>query len=276
MSKIEHWNTYNTTGIKKESLYRYMSLDKLMSLLTTKSIYMPTMDRFDDKLEGISTFDITELQVHYETCFIDREEDIAPAMLKDWKEQKEISASHLKSISKKMVWNQKAHYVSCWFSSDRESDGMWRNYAKEDGFAIKVNRKQFQDKVMQSMALNTLSRKQNIIAGRVKYQDFPRVIENEQENTVLYLAFRKDESFQHENEYRIVLVDKSQEDKPNFFSYQLENFEELDITIIAHPAMTDDVFLKAKADFEALGEHIKVQKSELEPFYQLVDRVKQL
>jgi hypothetical protein len=112
MGKTEHWKTYNTTGIKKEFLYRYMSLDKLMSLLTTKSIYMPTMDRFDDKLEGISTYNITELQVHYETCFIDREDEIAPTMLKDWKEQKEKSAYHLKAISKKMIWNQKAHYVS--------------------------------------------------------------------------------------------------------------------------------------------------------------------
>jgi hypothetical protein len=276
MGKIKQWNTYKTKGIKKESLYRYMSLDKLISLLTTKSIYMPTMDRFDDKLEGISTYDITELQVHYETCFIDREEEIAPAMLNDWKVQKEISASHLKAISKKMIWNQKAHYVSCWFCSNRESDGMWRNYAKEDGFAIKVDRKQFQKKVKESININTLSPKQNIIVGRVKYQDFPRVIENEQENTVLYLAFRKDESFQHEKEYRIVLVDKNVNDKPNHFSYKLENFEELNITIIAHPAMKDDVYLKAKAEFEALGEHIKVQKSELEPFYQLVDRVKEL
>lgn len=276
MSKNEQWNTYHTKGIKRKSLFRYMSKDKLLSLLISKSVYMPTMDRFDDKLEGISTYDITEIKVHYETCFIDREEEIAPAMLKDWKEQKEISASHLKAISKKMIWNQKAHYVSCWFSSDRESDGMWRNYAKENGFAIKVNRKQFQKKVKQSIAINSLSESQSLVVGRVKYQDFPRVIEDEQANTVLYLAFRKDESFEHEKEYRLVIIDKSEEDKPNHFLYELENFEELDITIIAHPAMNRDVYIKAKAEFEALGNHIKVQKSELEPFYQLVDRVKEL
>lgn len=276
MSKNEQWNTYYTKGIKKKSLYRYMAKDKLLSLLTTKSVYMPTMDRFDDKLEGISTYNITELQVHYETCFIDREDEIALAMLKDWKEQKEKSAYHLKAISKKMIWNQKAHYVSCWFSSDRESDGMWRNYAKENGFAIKVDRKKFQKKVKQSLGINSLSQKQNLILGRVKYQDFPRVIEDEQGNTVLHLAFRKDESFEHEREYRMVLVDKSEGDKPNHFLYELENFEELDITIIAHPAMKDDVYLKSKAKFEALGEHIKVKKSELEPFYQLIDRVKEL
>lgn len=274
---FKKWNTYNTENINKDYLFRYMSKSKVLSFLETKSLYMPSMNRFDDKLEGISTYDITEVRIAYELCFIDREDEINPEIIEYWKKNKEMSKDKLMYIRDTLKRTQESHYISCWFNSNRESDGMWRFYAKEDGFAIKVNRKQFQDKIETSIPFNGLKEKQRIVVGRIKYQDYPRVIQNEKENTVLYLAFRKDESFSHEKEYRVVLIDlNDDEQKPNNFLYKIDEFDDLEITIITHPAMPESQFQECKASFESLGKNITVQKSELEPFYQFFDRTKKL
>ncbi|WP_127136692.1 DUF2971 domain-containing protein [Flagellimonas oceanensis] len=278
MSKLfRKWNTYNTKSINKDYLFRYMSKSKVLSLLETKSLYMPSMNRFDDKLEGISTYDITEVRVAYEFCFIDREEKINPELIEDWKQAKEVSKEKLLHISKTLRKTQESHYISCWFNSNRESDGMWRFYAKENGFAVKVNRRKFQNKIKSSIPLNDLQEKQRIVVGRIKYQDYPRVIENEKDNTVLYLSFRKDESFSHEKEYRVVFIDLNTDaEKPNHVVYKIIDFEELEITIITHPAMPEEKFEESKVLFESLGKNITVQKSELEPFYQFFDRTEKL
>src|SRR5690606_6520919 len=135
----------------------------------------------------------------------------------------------------------------------------------------------FQNKIKTSIPINNLKEKQRIVAGRIKYQDYPRVIQNEKENTVLYLAYRKDESFSHENEYRIALIDLNDDKKkPNHFLYEIDGFDDLEITIITHPTMSESQFQECKIHFESLGENITVQKSELEPFYQFFDRTKQL
>ncbi len=273
---FEKWNTYNTKSINKDYLFRYMSKSKILSLLETKSLYMPSMNRFDDKLEGISTYDITEVRTAYECCFIDKEDKINPELIEDWKQIKEISKEKLLHISSKLKKTQQSHYISCWFNSNRESDGMWRFYAKEDGFAIKVNRKQFQNKIKSSIPLNDLQEKQRMVVGRIKYQDYPRVIENEIESTVLYLSFRKDESFSHEKEYRVALIDLNDKEKPDHIVYKINDFEDIEITIITHPAMLEEQYKECKAQFESLGKNIVVQKSELEPFYQFFERTKQL
>ena len=167
--------------------------------------------------------------------------------------------------------------MSCWFNSDRESDGMWRFYGRDNGFAIRVGRKELQEKVKKSVNHNIDTFKQGIVAGRINYQDFPRVIEKEKESRVRYLAFRKDESFSHEKEYRVVMVNLTEEAiSLGHRMYKILEFDELDIIIIVHPKMSDSGFEKYKKLFESYGENIKVIKSELEPFYKLPDRIKEL
>ena len=272
---LKLWNTYHTRGIKSEYLFRYMDRNKIDSFLTTKSLYMPLMHRFDDKLEGISTYDITEVRTAYQFSFLDREEDILPDKLEFWKAEKRKSEKILKSIKLKLERTQTSHYVSCWFNSNRESDGMWRFYAKENGFAIKVKRKDFQKEIQKSIKTNLTSENQKIVVGRIVYQDYPRVVEKE--NTVLYLAFRKDESFSHEKEYRIVIIDPNRDSKKSdHIQYKINGFEGIEIKVIAHPAMSEEEFQKNKKYFESLGDNIIVEKSELEPFYQFYDRINSL
>lgn len=272
---IKKWNTYHTRGIQKKYVYRYMDERKVLSFLEHGALYMPSMNRFDDKLEGISTYDITEVKTAYDICFVDDENSIDPNMMEDWQNLKEVSKEKLRRIGKQLEKSQEGHYVSCWFNSNRESDGMWRFYSRENGFAVRMDRKLFQEAIKKSINTNLTSNSQRVIVGRIKYQDYPRVIENEQASTVLYLAFRKDESFSHEKEYRVVVLDTSSGTKPNFFSYQLKDFQDLPITIIVHPAMGEPMYQDYKQRFQSYGSNIIVRKSELEPFYQFYDRLKE-
>ena len=243
---LKRWNTYHTKGIRKKYLFRYMDESKVISFLESQSIYMAAMTRFEDKLEGISTYDITEVINAYEACFMDEEKDIKKDMLESWKELRQNRLGKLKEISKQLSVVQNCHFVSCWFNSDKESHGMWSYYAKENGFAVKIDRKELQNTFKNSLDINLSNEKQGVVVGRIKYQDFPNVILNESENQVLYKAFRKDDSFAHEKEYRFVLIDTSLEKKEDHFLFKLTDFDDLKITIKAHPKMCDKQFKNFK------------------------------
>lgn len=274
MPRIPRWQTYNTKDIRDEYLFRYTKKSHVIDFLKSENLYMTQMNRFDDKLEGISTFDIQELMISYNNFFQDNFKD-SGNYSEMYKQQCKTDAKpRLQNVLERLNQGQAKHYVSCWFNAQRESDGMWRFYGREDGFAIRVNRLEFQRKIQDSVNSN-LSGAQRIIAGRVKYQDYLKGEQNIGGQTVLYLAFRKDTSFSHENEYRFVIVDDSTK-LPNHQYYKLNSFSDLEVTIICHPGMPHENFLKAKEEFQKHGINITVKKSELEPFYQLQKRTKKL
>lgn len=269
------WNTYHTQFLKYQYLFRYTKKERIINMLQNQNLYMTRMDRFDDKLEGISTFDITELLTSYKDYFQDDLNDydgLSPhykgLVKKDAKER-------LLKVRQRLMAGQKQHFVSCWYNSNRESDGMWRFYGKENGFAIKVAQNDFQKSLKESVDINATVDGQFVVAGKIRYQDFPNVIKNEETNSVLYLAFRKDIAFAHENEYRLVFVNQPKTNR-NHISYQIKNFSSLFFTIICHPAMEHNEYLKVKEELETYRDNVCVKKSELEPFYQLFSRTKNL
>jgi len=271
---IKKWGTYHTKFLKHEYLFRYTKKEHIIDMFQYQSLYLTQMDRFDDKLEGISTFDIPELLSSYKDFFQDdiKDDSYSPYYLNLIKED---AKNRLNNVRKRLLDGQRLHFVSCWFNSNRESDGMWRFYGKENGFAIKVSLKALEKSIQESVDINAVANNQFVRVGKIKYQDFPNVMNNEPSNSVLYLAFRKDDAFSHENEYRIVFMDRT--DYPqNYKFYKIKNFSKLDITIICHPGMEHLEFLEAKIEFEKFGSNIHVKKSELEPFYQLFSRTKEI
>lgn len=102
------------------------------------------------------------------------------------------------------------------------------------------------------------------------------MIFSEEESQVKYLAFRKDNSFEHEKEYRVVMLDTSSSGQEDHKRYKITSFNELDITIIVDPEIDDDSFVQLKTELEGLGGNISVVRSELEPFYQFKKRTERL
>lgn len=272
--ELKPWDTYNTRGIRKKYLFRYTNKLKLIHFLTTKSLYLTKMGRFDDHLEGISTFDITELLVAYQTCYIEKESDVVPKLLREWQRHVKNSKKTLARISRDLNFTQNRHFVSCWFNSERESHSMWSYYAEENGFSIKLDRKNFQLLIKQSVKENFIPNEQGVVVGRIKYQDFPRVVYHEEQNLMKYLAFRKDESFSHEREYRVVLIDRTNSAATSDHRLlKIKNFDRLKIEVIAHPKMSDRNFDRISEELQAHGSNIHFRKSELEPFYKFRERI---
>lgn len=275
MSSEKTWGTYHTQLLKKDYLFRYTKKEFVIGFLKTQSLYLTQMSRFDDKLEGISTFDITELLHSYKDYFQDNPLDYDGLSIHYRELVRDDAKKRLYNVRNRLLRGQKKHYVSCWFNSNKESDGMWRNYAKQDGFAIKLELKAFQNRIKKSVDSNITNNNQFVRVGKIKYQDFTEVHSNESKNSVLYLAYRKDLSFQHENEYRVVMVDTKERNQEAIL-YNIKDFSDLEISIICHPGMRHDDYEKAKIELEKYGNNISVQKSELEPFYQLISRTQDL
>lgn len=99
------------------SLWRYMDLTKLLSLLEYKKLHCPRADKFEDPFEGIWPRASREAAARY------LESNGLPT----------TGTEILNLIKPSDV------YISCWHASDHESAGMWKLYLKSDeGVAIRT------------------------------------------------------------------------------------------------------------------------------------------
>ncbi len=90
------------------TVWRYLSLAKLLAMLKNKSIYFSRTDFFDDPFEGSFT----------------------KGSLIDDADGGGYSMGHSYYCAKHMPFHS---FVSCWHSSEVESIALWKIYAKEEG-----------------------------------------------------------------------------------------------------------------------------------------------
>ncbi len=96
-------------------VWRFMSVEKLLGLLSSQSIYFPRADKFDDPYEGIIP---------------SGSENAIKEELPDYAARALIAVSNN---------NKYLFYVSCWHENISESAAMWNLYAsKNSGIAIKT------------------------------------------------------------------------------------------------------------------------------------------
>jgi hypothetical protein len=137
----------------------------------------------------------------------------------------------------KILQIQSSHYVSCWFSKQRESMAMWNLYSNPDGIALKIPFKILKNQ------LKPNSEEQNIqdyFCGKVEYQDFrnQNVYPDNGLSKIKKVSLRKDVSFSHENEIRFVIkTDKTTDDLELGIKSEPLNLKELDLKIVCHPKM---------------------------------------
>ena len=114
-------------------IWRYMSLEKFLSLIENKELYFCRVDLFEDKHEA--TLPIIDKNNFYY------------------------------SEENKNYWEneRKRHFVNCWIESPHELSLMWTAYAK-DGLAIKTTAGNLKKSLNDS--------EENIYLSRVKYIDY--------------------------------------------------------------------------------------------------------
>lgn len=257
------FETYHTKTLDERYVYRYLTIDKLIDFLDTNSLYLARLDTFEDNLENIEPYDIIELKFLISTKPI----DASPAINeKKWDEIIDNNKKQLLKIQNNLIEKQKKRFVSCWILSDVESFGMWDTYGKE-GFVIRFNRDYFEKIIKESISAQTepTSKIDLLFVGKVLYQDFEKMLHNEEKSIIEYSAFRKHLSFVHESEYRIVGFTNNVENEIGL-RYKLPNIEELDFEIFANPRFTNFQFQQYSKILEKYTKLKKLKNSELKIF----------
>ena len=176
----------------KDTLWRYLSLEKFVSLLSTQSLYFARADTFDDKFEGHVPLLIEE---YYE------------------KETKRLGTNGSQAVMK--LWHEwrKCVMCSCWHRGSQESIGMWGRYdLHNSGIAIKTT--------MQCLKSSFTDKEDvDVHIGGVRYKEHQDIKppKNIREIHTIYLPFfYKRTAFEFENEVRAI-IDASRYIKEDFF-----------------------------------------------------------
>jgi uncharacterized protein (DUF952 family) len=103
-----------------QTIWRYISFTKFVSMLTDQSLFFCRVDRLQDKWEGV----------------------YPQGMVDYWSRTfEEVSSNDGKNYTLKDLITKRiipSHFVNCWYISEFESDAMWRLYSQNDeGIAIR-------------------------------------------------------------------------------------------------------------------------------------------
>lgn len=150
-------------------IWRYIDLEKFISLLHTRSLFLCRLDDFKDQWEGSWPKPIVE------------------ALKTNWQAG---PADHFLQVSSRL---RCTHYVSCWHASPSESAALWDLYSGRSGVAIRST--------VRSL-IASISDTKDYYLGWVKYIDFDKY--DVPELNMLVPPFYKRKSFEHEREIRVL------------------------------------------------------------------------
>lgn len=160
----------------EDFLWRYMSFEKFVSLLATKSLFYTRADKFDDPFEGFTP----------------------PLVKEDY--QRTVGDTNIYEDFQKNF--RKYALCSCWHHGNEESIAMWDKYHMHNsGIAIKTKYKDFKA---------CLGEGYRVFLGKIEYinhYEYP-VPHNIKDLSPLYTwYFHKRKTFEHEKEFRAIFFD---------------------------------------------------------------------
>ena len=169
------------------TIWRYMDLAKLLSLLEERALYFPRADMFEDPYEGaLSTAGVNALKAAQDAG--------------------EYPASMVDQIVKFPKEFRRQMFISCWHANNFESAAMWKLYlSSNEGIAIRSDH----EALVSALAEATICARTTL----VRYLDYDR--EHFPFGNVFFPYVHKRRSFAHESELRAIIwrdedVNKSQ------------------------------------------------------------------
>ena len=179
----DDWNT----------LWRYMSLEKFVNMLETKSLFFTRADKFEDPFEGFTP----------------------PALVESYRKsvKRVILDESFTEVLIKISENSRKYVMcNCWHQNEEESMAMWEKYhMRNGGIAIKTT--------VQDLK-NSLLNRFDVFIGEIEYiyhktydYNFIQHYTNTKTNTKLssdkrwtyFPYFHKRKAFEHEHEVRIII-----------------------------------------------------------------------
>lgn len=159
-----------------QALWRYVTSERLLDLLTSEELYFTHVLAFSDGLEGSLT---------------NRTRD---RLLTWFKTQIKVDEASAQELVRRYEEAQEDFYVSCWHMNDFESYLMWKAYA-ERGFALRTSYNRVQA---------AFDRFNGVVTGGVvEYVDFAR--HSTPVGKAFHLVMTKDLPYRDEREFRLVL-----------------------------------------------------------------------
>lgn len=156
------------------SVWRYMDLSKLISLLDSQSLYLSRLDMLSDPYEGT----LTAKTIEGISEFLKRH-----GAKVGW----EGMSEHYKE-------NQRTTFVNCWYANEHESEAMWRLYCGQaHGAAVRTTYQQL---------IESIKEQRDVYLGLVRYIDYEK--EWFPNANAFYPVMHKRLTFAHENEVRLV------------------------------------------------------------------------
>ncbi|MGS0737839.1 hypothetical protein ACVBEG_15120 [Pseudomonas sp. GG8] len=164
-----------STPVDATVIWRYMSIEKYLSLLVSQELFLCRVDGFDDPWEGV--WPRKQLDKYLRS--------IDKASQDESNELKRFMLEH----------NRKCMFVHCWHANNSESAAMWDLYSsRESGVAIRSTVGRIKD---------SLDGEGDVFIGSVEYIDY-----DDETITIPWMtlapAFLKRASFTHENEVRLM------------------------------------------------------------------------
>jgi hypothetical protein len=234
-------------------LYRYVTIDKLIDFLLEGRISLVKLNLFEDKLEGVN---LEHLRLNYKSdAFAEKikKEDSSLSHI-----SVNINPTRRNLLRRKREIFQDTNYASCWYVNNHESVAMWQLYSKPDSVAIRIPFKNLL-KELSNLNLNQHYNYEKLSYGCVDYyqfNNFENLCKVDLKNDIQ--GFIKDSSFEHEQEFRIIIelkeepkyieargiipdetVDEINENQNiKVIHINFSNFKNLPFEIIFHPQST--------------------------------------
>lgn len=172
-----------------DTLWRYMDIAKFLDLLLNRSLAFPRFDQFEDPYEG------------YAANFV----ELIKSSLANDNEFDEATINFAAGAFKDAVAISNYYtYISCWHLNKYESAGMWKLYCKApESLAVKTNVESLKKSLL------TINGRQ-VIFSKIKYDSkLEQVAIKDLGNVNVFNSLlMKRESFEHEKEYRVIIIDK--------------------------------------------------------------------
>ena len=220
---------------RQTKIWRYISLSTFAAMLELQGVWFSSPLKFDDAFEG--TFPLKP--VTPQTSAVARHPLFTEATAKAF----EKSPRAIMSSS----------FVSCWFMGEHESAALWKIYGSgKESLAIQTT--------IEKLVKLAETR---VMVGMVTYIDYLQ--EDFNSDNLFNLLFHKRKTFEHEKEFRAVIVDPSKRGLPGLIhEFDLSKLIE---SIVVAPGASEHFksFIQKVLKVYELGSILKPSEIDLMP-----------
>lgn len=179
---------------ESSTLWRYMDLSKFLDILINKKLVFPRYDMFEDPFEGFSPH-FVELARQKLIELGEFDDNVIDIVV-------DVFSSAI------MISNYYA-YVSCWHINEYESAGMWKLYCNgSESLVIKTTAERLKNSLVKDKNYKLITSKVNY-DYKLSNSNIADLTSVDPFNSLL----TKRESFEHEKEYRLLLIDQKEKEK---------------------------------------------------------------